>query len=188
MGDSSHGTPKLLNIGAPYARDERCCAESDEEVATLSTMNIISLRFPLPLLEELSNKGRIESRDKMRFELAFQEALTNAVEHGNLELKSEWRESINEDGVDLYSQVKNARLANPKFAERRIQIGVRCDNTRLMVRIANEGPGFAPEPPPASTNSDLDCHGRGMALIYAATDEVFFNENGTEITLVKQLR
>ena len=90
--------------------------------------------------------------------LALEEALTNAVKHGNRN--------------DAGKQVKIAAHVSPRY-------------TVVMVR--DEGPGFAPhEVPDCTAEENLERpSGRGIMLMHAYMSKVWFNEFGNEVWLMR---
>lgn len=91
--------------------------------------------------------------------LVMDEALTNAVRHGN--------------GSD---PTKN------------VTVEFSADATKLTVSIEDEGPGFKPEELPDPTAVENLCrpHGRGVMLMRAYMTDVSYNDRGNRVTLVKE--
>ena len=117
--------------------------------------------------------------------MAIHEALANALEHGNLELDSSLKGDLF-TAEDPYTKLREARMADPRYAERLIEVRLALDTERFELEISDEGPGFDTSrltlPPPGS---DLAPHfGRGLPLIQLVMDEVHFNEKGNQVRLV----
>ncbi len=117
--------------------------------------------------------------------MAIHEALANALEHGNLELDSSMKGDLFV-AEDPYTKLREARMADPRYAERLIEVRLALDTERFQLEISDEGPGFDASrltlPPPGS---DLAPHfGRGLPLIQMVMDEVHFNEKGNQVRLV----
>ena len=117
--------------------------------------------------------------------MAIHEALANALEHGNLELDSSLKGDLF-TAEDPYTKLRVARMADPRYAERLIEVRLALDTERFELEISDEGPGFDTSrltlPPPGS---DLAPHfGRGLPLIQLVMDEVHFNEKGNQVRLV----
>ena len=155
-----------------------------------SSAELAAIRFPLPLVENLEQLGYLEQSDRLKLELAFQEAITNSLDHGNLELDSSWREQIDDKGVDHYSQVKKQRLQDPRFANRKIYLAVEFRDQRLTIQIRDEGQGFIKATGGQTKRllSGIACHGRGMAIIADSVDQVDYHRQGREIVMVKDLK
>jgi DNA-binding response OmpR family regulator len=117
--------------------------------------------------------------------MAIHEALANALEHGNLELDSSLKGDLLV-AEDPYTKLREARMADPRYAERLIEVRLALDTERFELEISDEGPGFDTSrltlPPPGS---DLAPHfGRGLPLIQLVMDEVHYNEKGNQVRLV----
>ena len=91
--------------------------------------------------------------------LALEEALNNAVKHGN------------------------------KFdAEKTVGMTWRVDAAEVAVTITDQGEGFKPDrlPDPTADENIEKPTGRGVMLMRAFMDEVRFNERGNQVTMVKK--
>jgi len=155
--------------------------------ASFTSREVGSLKMMFPFGEWLLEAGLIKEKDWRGFHVAFQEALTNSLEHGNLELKSEWKDDFDSAGQDKYSLEKKSRLNQEEYGGRLLQIETLYDGTNLVVSIEDEGKGFdvtslMSGPPPRDA-----CHGRGFSLISAYVDNVAFNPKGTKITMTKRI-
>ena len=143
----------------------------------------------VPLLDELLTRGVIDAAEKHRITLAFQEAFTNSLEHGILQLLSAWKDEFDNEGRDLYALRRKERLEMPEYANCSLVVQSEYEGGRFTICIRDEGEGF-------SLNYACDAirkrtpasfHGRGLNIIGSIMDEVFFNDTGTEITMVKYL-
>jgi serine/threonine-protein kinase RsbW len=98
-------------------------------------------------------------RDMFHIELAMEEALVNAMKHGN-QLES----------------------------ERRVYLQYKVSADRFDVRIEDEGTGFDPEgipDPTAPENIDRPC-GRGLYMIRSFMTDVRYHGRGNVVTMAKQ--
>ena len=143
----------------------------------------------LYLATHLGEMGFIKGRRISTVALAFNEVLTNAIEHGNLELPVNYflenaPTSSHESVVDL----KNARLEDPAYADKTITVRYSFFNNETSIMIADQGAGFNVSLVKQflANNESLATEGcgRGLILLKYAVDEVLFNERGNEITLV----
>lgn len=106
------------------------------------------------MLEELE----YPSRDVFGVRLALEEAIVNAIKHGNR--------------MDLQ---KSVRIAWQVSAE------------KIRIEIEDEGPGFQPEDVPDPTkeeNLEKPC-GRGIMLMKAFLNVCMYNEAGNQVILEK---
>jgi CheY-like chemotaxis protein/anti-sigma regulatory factor (Ser/Thr protein kinase) len=124
---------------------------------------------------------------RVRVGVALEEALLNALYHGNLELRSdelaEFRSRLLESGLD---PVEERRALEP-YASRRIHVRGKIDDREARIVIRDEGPGFdvSTVPDPQSPENLEKENGRGLMLIQWFMDEVQFNSSGNEITMTK---
>ena len=109
------------------------------------------------ILEELKKQGW-SKQDIFAIHMAMEEALTNAIRHGNAQDESKH--------VHLLAQVSPIRF----WAE-----------------VHDEGPGFDHKTLPNPTTPENLCVpcGRGMLLIKNYMTEVHFNPKGNRMTLIK---
>ena len=90
--------------------------------------------------------------------LCLEEALTNAIRHGN-----------------------------NNITEKKVSIDYRITNLQIDIKISDEGKGFIPDAvsdPTSEAKIDLPS-GRGLLLMRSYMDDVTFNEKGNMIHLVK---
>ena len=94
-------------------------------------------------------------------EIAIQEALANAVIHGNHQNQ-----------------------------EKQVHVACRCSmDGEVLISVRDEGEGFDSRAVPDPTEDErlLLTHGRGLHLIRALMDEVSFEENGTVVRMRKRM-
>lgn len=116
--------------------------------------------------------------------MAFHEALVNALEHGNLELDSSSKADLLRE-KDPYQESLNARLADPTYASRKLDVRLDLTPDRFEVSITDEGPGFdVTEALRTSEESLTRQCGRGLPLIRMVMDEVRFSPTGNQIWMV----
>jgi CheY-like chemotaxis protein len=120
---------------------------------------------------------------RIRVGIALEEAITNAINHGNLQLSSQLRE----DGSLAYYQLGEERRRISPYRERRVFIRAYLSRTAAQFTIRDEGPGFDPStlPDPTDPANLGRISGRGLLLIRTFMDQVRYNETGNEITLIK---
>jgi len=125
-----------------------------------------------------------DDRDCLRAAIALEEAIHNAVCHGNLEVSSELR---NGDG-SAYRELIDRRRREVPFCERRVHVRARVSHGEAVWVVRDEGPGFDPAalPDPTVPPQLEQPSGRGLLLIRSFMDEVRHNPAGNEITMVKR--
>ncbi|XZE56705.1 ATP-binding protein [Planctomycetaceae bacterium SH139] len=99
-----------------------------------------------------------QSDHVFRVQLAYEEAIVNAIRHGN------------------------------KFAEdKTVDVRMHCDNAQVQIVIEDMGPGFDPDelPDPRDEERLEIPGGRGVMLIRELMTEVEYNELGNRVTMRK---
>ena len=128
--------------------------------------------------------GVFGEADRTRIGVALEEALLNALVHGNLEVSSELR--LQNNGA--YEKLIALRREKVPYCDRKLTINARLTPTEAQFIIRDEGPGFdvsAVPDPTVAENLDKPS-GRGLLLMRAFLDEVKHNEQGNEVTLIKR--
>jgi DNA-binding response OmpR family regulator len=121
----------------------------------------------------------------LELSLAVREVLTNAVEHGNLELTYQDKTRALESGT--LDEVLRERAARPELSRRRITVLVSRQERRLDISITDEGPGFdwTGLPDPSDPQNLLLAHGRGVLLARLSVDSMVYSGRGNQVTLSK---
>lgn len=115
--------------------------------------------------------------------MAYHEALVNALEHGNLELDSSLKGDLFAP-KDEFALLCQARLQDPAYGDRRIEVELVATPEHYTVTIRDEGPGFdTRRVGQVPSDGFLRQCGRGLAMIRMVMDEVCHNERGNEIRM-----
>ncbi len=150
--------------------------------------NDLSLIGPLIsyLEETLAQMGVLDASERMRIGLAVEEALSNAIIHGNLELSSQLKDLEDRAFDSLLAE----RRASPPYCFRKVSLEVTITAEEARFVITDEGPGFNPRtlPDPLDPANLEKCSGRGILLMKTFMDHVQYNEKGNQVTLVKRFR
>jgi CheY-like chemotaxis protein/anti-sigma regulatory factor (Ser/Thr protein kinase) len=184
--DLAETVEKVLTV-ANAERDQQklreCLARTETEFVlsndpTLIPPLIAHLRRNLEALSLCDETGLI------RVTVALGEALTNAMVHGNLEINAGEREG---DGA-AYRKLLEERTRQRPYRDRKVTVIARENFTEARYLIRDEGPGFDPAglPDPTDPANLEKSTGRGLFLIRTFMDEVYHNEKGNEITMVKR--
>jgi anti-sigma regulatory factor (Ser/Thr protein kinase) len=140
-----------------------------------------------PTVEYLRQKALLcgacqESRSR-KLMLALQEALVNAVVHGNLELSSELKERDDNSFAEALVQ----RAADPRLASRLVDVLVEYDGRRCRWIITDQGQGFDVDGVMRRLESDDPgvqlASGRGILLMRSFLDEVRYEDGGRRLIL-----
>lgn len=125
-----------------------------------------------------------EPGEETRLGVALEEALLNAMHHGNLEVSSSLRE---EDDTKFYAMVRERQSVEP-YSSRRVRVRAEFCPEKVLFVIGDDGPGFdiSKVPDPTDPENVERVCGRGMLLMRTFMDEVTYNETGNQVTLLKR--
>jgi len=131
----------------------------------------------------VSSVGLCDEASVIRVCIALEEALRNALFHGNLELTSEQREGDSE----VYQRLVDERTSREPYASRRLEVTIEVSPATGRFVICDQGPGFDPAklPDPTDPENIEKVSGRGLLLMRTFMDEVSFNETGNRVTMIK---
>jgi DNA-binding NarL/FixJ family response regulator/anti-sigma regulatory factor (Ser/Thr protein kinase) len=117
-----------------------------------------------------------------RVGVAIEEAVVNAMIHGNLEVSSELRE----ESYELYDRLVAERMQMSPYQDRRLTVRVHLTRQRCQVNICDEGPGFDQKQlrDPTDPENVARVSGRGILLMRTFLDDVRYNDLGNSVTLV----
>ncbi len=183
--------PEILERVASSARSVRdrrrlrqCLTRVELEFALDNDPDMV----PTLVADVQDHMGLLGFGDKsalVRLGVALEEALLNALIHGNLEISS----ALKQMDDTLYRKEIQIRREKRPFSRRRLRFRARLFKTRAEFTIADAGPGFDPTSLPDPTDpANLEkVSGRGLLLIRTFMDEVRFNTKGNRIRMVKRL-
>ncbi len=136
------------------------------------------------LRQGLARMQLCDATATIRVGVALQEALLNAMHHGNLELKSELREQP----TSVYYELGDQRRHQPPYNQRHVYVSAQVSRSEAIYIIRDEGPGFDPTTLPDPTNPENieKCSGRGLLLIRTFMDHVSHNATGNELMMIKR--
>jgi DNA-binding NarL/FixJ family response regulator len=139
--------------------------------------------------EFIFGMGLCDETDRFRVGMALKEALLNALYRGNLEISFEQTRDVREELVagEALQLVQQRRQQEP-YRDRRIRVHIAMDPQEARFVVQDDGPGFdVANLPKRDDLSALDGDtGRGIVLMRAFMDDVRYNEQGNEVTLIKR--
>lgn len=114
--------------------------------------------------------------------MAIEEALANAIYHGNLELDSDLKET----GAEQFSDLAKERCVQVPWKDRTVEVTELATPFGVWITIRDQGPGFDVT---AAMERTIDpeallASGRGLVMMRAFADDLVFNSTGNEVTLV----
>ena len=133
---------------------------------------------------ELERFDVCDAADRLRVAVALEEALANAIVHGNLEVESGLRERPD----DSFERRIAERKAESPYRDRVAGLVAAYRRGEATFVVTDEGRGFDPDrvPDPLDPENLVKPHGRGLLLMRTFMDEVRHNTKGNEVTLVKR--
>lgn len=135
----------------------------------------------LPLLVGWGLSLGIEPALRGSFNLVLAELLSNALDHGVLEMDSRIKGEV--EGFERFIEERSQRLQNLEQGEIDIEIVHRltAQGSALAITISDSGKGFDFHGLPAPTPSSLAYHGRGLQLVRALTKVLEIRGRGNEV-------
>jgi CheY-like chemotaxis protein len=145
-----------------------------------------SLINPLVALlrDDMLSVGVCDENGAMRAGIALEEALLNALYHGNLEVSSD----LKQENDQAFHQLAAERRFVPPYSERRTRVVARLAQDSAEFVIADQGKGFDTSKLPDTDDPEIllrPC-GRGLMLMRMFMDEVTYNSTGDKVTMVKR--
>ena len=140
-----------------------------------------------PLLDEVRDvfvRFSVGGPNPAQMLIGIEEAIANAMYHGNLEIGSELKHA---DFKAFYAQAQEARH-DPRLSARRVRLVLEVRDGNAWVTVSDDGAGFDPAgvPDPTLPENIDKAHGRGLLLMRAFFDDVVFNGRGNEVTMVAE--
>jgi CheY-like chemotaxis protein/anti-sigma regulatory factor (Ser/Thr protein kinase) len=177
---------------------KRYVACRDEERPVLECLEGVRTQFMLDndcariaavvryLKGDLLRIGLFDETTVMHMGVALEEAITNAIHFGNLELKSDQRD----EDEQAFEVLLGQRLQQPPYCDRRVHVVAELSLKGARYVVRDNGPGFDTSKLPDLTDPTQLEHSRrrGLVLIHAFMDEVYHNDAGNEITMIKRHR
>lgn len=116
--------------------------------------------------------------------LCIQEAMTNAIVHGNLDLPSQ----LKEHSWEKFESSRKERESDPEYGDKQVTIRYKFSPDHLSFSIEDEGKGFDPKTLPNYQDPDsLMSSGRGLLYILTFMDQVDWSSSGNIINMRKNL-
>jgi len=125
--------------------------------------------------------------EKQLLQVSLIEAINNAIFHGNLEISSRIKDEKNADSFAAFIRLAKQRVEITPYRERKLTVEYSLDEERVAFTLTDDGCGFDYRSLPDPTNPDNfhNPSGRGLLMIRTFCDEVFWNETGNRISLIK---
>lgn len=140
------------------------------------------------LMQVGSGMKLMSSLELTRLAIAIEQAVLNAMLHGNLELQRD--ESPNSHAAiheGMTTPAMDAKRKDPKYTDRKVRVEAIASDQAIRVVIRDQGKGFDTSRLPSAGDPKLllEKGGRGLTLMTSFVDQLFFNDEGNEVTLIK---
>lgn len=164
-----------------FLRLSECLRVSRQELTIGNDRQMIPV-VVAHLQDQAALHGVCDARELIQVGVALDEALVNALAHGNLEVSSELREH-----AGAYEEQLQQRLQEPPYCHRSVFVTAEFTPVGARFVVRDEGPGFNPAqlPDPTDPENLLRPYGRGVLLMRAFMHDVTYNERGNEVTLTR---
>lgn len=150
-------------------------------VLAVSTETAMRLSVAHAFVSVVAARAGLSLQTRQDAEAALQEALGNAVLHGNLGMSSLLRQT--QDGLLTFAQQLHDRLADPVLARRPIVIDARWGAARLEIGVRDVGDGFDPASWEKGPSLPGAASGRGLDMIASLCDDISFADRGRAIRM-----
>ncbi len=128
-----------------------------------------------------------DETERIRAGVALEEALVNAMCHGNLELTPEELDRARGLGASGVRNLIEQRRHQSPYCDRKVVLEVHVTNDSARFVIRDAGKGF--DRMKTCRVSQKDCFqngaARGVTLMNLLMDDVAYNDEGNEVTLIK---
>lgn len=141
----------------------------------------------LPVINQIGIhlKNLFPESDIINLKIGIEEMITNAIEHGNLCISFDEKSEALSKGK--LGKLISERMKENNNGKKKVYVQSKLSLTELEIIINDEGEGFnwktLPDP---DDDNFLNYHGRGIFLTRIFYDEVIFNEQGTQVTIIKR--
>ena len=178
----------VLEIVGPTIEDER--------IHTLTNMIQYELQLEndetlIPSLLELAHQrikecSNCDSVTRMQVEVALEQALLNAIYHGNLESGEPANQELDSNNR---KQIADTLRSQSPYCDRRVSVAMRFTPSEARFVVKDAGNGFDVKEVSSLglTHSLRGDFGQGLFLMWAFMDKVVFDKTGSSVTLIKRL-
>jgi len=155
------------------------CEYVTYEKKELTFSNSVELIIPaaLYLTNLVTCKNIIK---KGAIELALEEAIANAMVHGNLEVSSK----LKEEDYDKFDAQIAERAKTLPYSDRTVKVSYNYSNEKAVFTVTDEGSGFDwKKAKNRKKDEEYLTYGRGITIMQAFASSIEYNEKGNEATL-----
>lgn len=141
------------------------------------------------LMQVVSGMNLLSGMELVRLGVATEHAVLNAMYRGNLELS---REQTPSHRAMLYDDATSAAVDERKqqapYKDRKVHVEFIATEFAIRAVIRDDGKGFDTSKLPQAGDPEIleSEGGRGLVLMASFVDQVIFNDQGNEVTLIKR--
>ena len=161
--------------GADVAASLRL-AQTSSIFVSLTTVSAYRFQLAHRIVQALDRRQPVGEERCYDMELALQEAISNAVIHGNLSVQSLENPSLT--ALERFSNEVEGRLADPELACQRLKVAALLGDGGIAIDVIDQGPGFTP-----GTRKSSIASGRGISLIETLVSGWELLDDGRRIRL-----
>lgn len=144
---------------------------------SLTSLTAYRIKLSTGLAEALATRFHLEDTLVRDIKSALQEAIANAVIHGNLQVDARWKPKL--ESFNSYVDVLQQALASPHSTGTRVNIRILCAEDFIRCEVRDEGGGYPDADDPHTTPPDPNSpQGRGLNIINILSDAVEIKDNG----------
>ncbi len=162
-----------------YRRLIQCSTRTQFDFELESDTQLIEPLIDL-VQQVIASMNVCDTSQRVRLGVALENALTNAMIRGNLEIAASANQIVDRELV-------NTRRTQKPFKDRRVIVNASIDRNRVEFTVRDQGPGFDIRQVPESGDPAAfkNASRRGLVLIKTFMDEVKFDAKGNEVRMVK---
>ncbi|MCL2266394.1 MAG: cyclic nucleotide-binding domain-containing protein [Treponema sp.] len=133
----------------------------------------------------LSQRGLINPDSKMHLQLALNELIVNAIEHGNCAITYEEKTKSLEDGVTSFDLIEQ-KCKDPQINAKKVFFSWDIKQEESAFVIRDEGNGFDVKAyiEKMKKQSDYSLHGRGIRMAAKLSHKLKYNSKGNQVSLI----
>lgn len=128
---------------------------------------------------------KIRELQKMRVGIC--EMITNAIEHGNLDITGD--EKFHYTSQGNYTELLKTKLEQKDFQDKKVIVEIKINKNKLKINIEDEGKGFDTSIIKEYCNltDTSKLHGRGIMITTLYFESIRYNKKGNKVTLIKSI-
>ena len=142
------------------------------------------------VIDLITSVDLMEKEERSKLKMGLIEMLSNAVEHGNLEIGQYLKSKFSKEDKNDYFQFIDALKNDSSYRDRKVQLEVKINPNSVTCIITDEGSGFDLDTlPDATTEKEITTpSGKGILMTRQVfVDEIHYNEKGNQVTLIKKI-